>query len=306
MSKTINTVFEQAFDEQLIGMAVHASSCGLTIADARQPDMPLVFVNKTFEKITGYHCNEVLGKNCRFLQGHHAQQEEITQIKSSLVKHKPCTVTLLNVKKSGEPFYNELHISPLCNADGEVTHFVGVQTDVTEKVHLQQAVLERKVSLEQMIEERTNQLHTKNSALQEIVSQIEHEKNKIKENVDANIEAMVLPIVHDLRRKMALKDKHLLDVLEQRLSSLVSPLGRHLSERHYQLSRKEMEVCALVANGLSSKHIADFFSISPSTVENQRNNIRKKLGISGTSVNLECFLRSLTQTSERASPSLES
>jgi PAS domain S-box-containing protein len=126
---------EEATRERLLLLerAVEASSSGISIADMRQKDMPLIYVNKAFEKLTGYKKREVLGKNCRFLQGDDRDQEAIRIIKDSLAKGKECTVELRNYKKDGSLFWNELHMAPVKDEKGTITHFVGVQTVISKR-----------------------------------------------------------------------------------------------------------------------------------------------------------------------------
>jgi PAS domain S-box-containing protein len=107
---------------------------GITIADFSQPDHPLIFVNPAFEKMTGYSLEEVNGKNCRYLQGlDKSQQTQIDMISSAINQQESCLVTIRNYQKNGTLFWNELSISPIFDGKGQLTHYVGIQKDVTEK-----------------------------------------------------------------------------------------------------------------------------------------------------------------------------
>lgn len=130
--------------------AIENSTSGLTIADARRPDMPLVYINPAFEQITGYSIEEALGKNCRFLQSDDRDQEAIQEIRAAIREGRNCTVTLRNYRKDGRLFWNELRLSPIHNAAGVVTHFVGVQTDITERKEIE---TQRELMLEQAEEQ---------------------------------------------------------------------------------------------------------------------------------------------------------
>lgn len=118
---------------RLRDQAIAASSMGIVIADLQLPDQPLIYVNPAFEQITGYSAAEVLGTNCRFLQGKETDQAEIDQLRAAIKAGVDCTVVLRNYRKTGELFWNELHISPLYDADGVLTHYVGIQADVTDR-----------------------------------------------------------------------------------------------------------------------------------------------------------------------------
>lgn len=100
------------------------------LADANAPDMPICFASPQFLKLTGYSCDKVVGRNCRFLQGPGTDPAAVQEIRDALAAERPTTVTLLNYKKSGDPFYNCLHISPVRNAAGKVVYYVGVQVEV--------------------------------------------------------------------------------------------------------------------------------------------------------------------------------
>ncbi|HEV2107285.1 MAG TPA: ATP-binding protein, partial [Thermomicrobiales bacterium] len=104
---------------------------GILIVDVTTPDQPIIDVNAAFEQLTGYSRTEAIGRNCRFLQGPGTDVEATRQIREAIDHRREATVTLLNYRRDGDPFWNELHVSPLRDEDGVVRHFVGLQTDVT-------------------------------------------------------------------------------------------------------------------------------------------------------------------------------
>ena len=118
---------------ELKDRALAAAAEGITIADARQPDNPLIYVNSGFERLTGYSVSEVLGTNCRFLQGPGTDQVTLERLRAAIREKRECTVQLLNYRKGGGTFWNRLSITPVRDESGEVTHFIGVQSDVTEQ-----------------------------------------------------------------------------------------------------------------------------------------------------------------------------
>ena len=89
-------------------------------------------MNEGFVRLTGYSRDEVLGKNCRFLQGSQTDQLQIDKIRKAINLGVPCTVEILNYRKDGTPFWNRLSITPLRDYDGNITHYVGIQSDITE------------------------------------------------------------------------------------------------------------------------------------------------------------------------------
>ncbi len=117
---------------EIFAKAVAATIEGVTIADARGPDMPLVFANEAFYKMTGYAEAEVLGHNCRFLSGEGTDPEVLQKIKRALGAKQTCVAELLNYTKAGKPFWNRLSLIPIVDETGELTHVVGLQSDITE------------------------------------------------------------------------------------------------------------------------------------------------------------------------------
>jgi PAS domain S-box-containing protein len=101
---------------------------------------PIIYANEGFERLTGYAKNEVVGRNCRFLQGPNTDPDAVRTIRNSLAKGTECTVQLLNYRKDGTPFWNRLSITPLRNKRGEITHFVGIQSDVTAQKEAEESL----------------------------------------------------------------------------------------------------------------------------------------------------------------------
>ncbi|NEP60967.1 MAG: PAS domain S-box protein [Symploca sp. SIO2G7] len=136
---------------KLRDQAIDASSVGITIADARLPDMPLIYVNPAFEVITGYSPADVLGYNCRFLQGTKTDQPAVAELRAAIKAGKNCTVTLLNYRKDGTRFWNELTISPIYDDYNNLTHFVGIQADISARVRAETALRLEKNKSERLL-----------------------------------------------------------------------------------------------------------------------------------------------------------
>jgi PAS domain S-box-containing protein len=114
--------------------AVVATDIAFTITDPRQPDDPLVWVNPSFSRITGYAYEDAVGRNCRFLQGPATDRGTVEQLRKALADEQPISTTLLNYRQDGTAFWNQLSITPVFDGDGVLASFVGVQADVTERV----------------------------------------------------------------------------------------------------------------------------------------------------------------------------
>jgi len=132
----------------LFNQAIFTCRNGVIITDATQPNNPIIYVNQAFEKITGYSASEVFGKNCRFLQGEDRDQPNLDIIRNALKNEKDCLVIMRNYRKDGTLFWNEVSISPVRDAGGNITHYIGIQTDITERQRIQTALEEANKKLQ--------------------------------------------------------------------------------------------------------------------------------------------------------------
>ena len=145
--------------------AIAAVVSGVVITDPARPDNPIVDVNPAFERMTGYSKEEVLGRNCRFLQGPESEPDAVALIRDATRKVCECQAVVRNYRKDGTPFWNEIKITPVRDpATGKVIHFVGVLTDVTERIESQKA-------LERVLDE----LHRSNQELEQFAYMVSHD-----------------------------------------------------------------------------------------------------------------------------------
>ncbi|MEC4817474.1 MAG: methyl-accepting chemotaxis protein, partial [Scytonema sp. PMC 1069.18] len=139
--------------------AISATNNAIVITDPRQPDNPIIFCNPAFETITGYSSQEVLGRNCRFLQGTETDPNTIEQIRNSIQQGRECQVVIKNYRKDGTPFWNQLTVSPVRDASGKITHFVGIQTDITEREQAEEELRRSKEALQQQLVELIDEVN---------------------------------------------------------------------------------------------------------------------------------------------------
>lgn len=156
----------------LIYAALDASSAGIIVTDNRLPDNPIIYNNKAFERITGYTSDEVIGHNCRFLQAGERKQEARQAIREAIGKGMDITIEIRNYKKNGDLFWNELSISPLKNSEGEVTHFIGVQNDISLRKNAEEKLVFERQQIEKKIKERTENLRLNEEYLNSIIQTI--------------------------------------------------------------------------------------------------------------------------------------
>ncbi len=133
---------------ELKDRALSATAEGVTISDCALPDNPIIFANEGFERITGYSIAEVVGRNCRFLQGEGTDPEAVEEIRRGLRQNQELTVEILNYRKDGTPFWNRLTIDPVRDAEGRVTNYIGIQVDITERRLAEEALQRTKSELE--------------------------------------------------------------------------------------------------------------------------------------------------------------
>jgi PAS domain S-box-containing protein len=117
--------------------AIQSVSQGITISDPNEADNPIVYASAGFERMTGYREDEVLGKNCRFLQGKETDKDTVRQIRDAIVAGEACAVEILNYRKDGTPFWNALSVNPVHNESGTLEYFVGVHDDITHRMQLE-------------------------------------------------------------------------------------------------------------------------------------------------------------------------
>jgi PAS domain S-box-containing protein len=127
--------------EDLPRMLVHAvngAAQSITIADWAAPDRPLVYVNAAFVALTGYPGEEILGQNCRFLQGADTDPDQVRAVRELLAEGREVRTVLRNYRKDGTAFWNEMHLSGVRDGAGRLTHYIGYQVDVSERVEREQ------------------------------------------------------------------------------------------------------------------------------------------------------------------------
>jgi PAS domain S-box-containing protein len=133
---------------KLLQLVVDASNDGIVVAEQEGDDNILIYVNKAFERLTGYETDEILYQDCRFLQKEDRDQDGLRAIRDAVKKGEPSRQILRNYRKDGTQFWNELSITPVYNQADQLTYYIGIQKDVTEQVEAEKrvAVLEKEVA----------------------------------------------------------------------------------------------------------------------------------------------------------------
>lgn len=109
--------------KDLFFAAMQASHSAMIVTDPAGPDNPIIFANQAFLTLTGFELDEVIGRNCRFLQGPQTDKNALHQVQRAVEQHHEACVEVLNYRKDGSTFWNELFISPLFNERGQLVYF---------------------------------------------------------------------------------------------------------------------------------------------------------------------------------------
>ena len=239
--------------------------------------------NRGASRIFGYSREEILGKPI----------ETISDPKSLQVSQ---SVAFRDTFKSGTPVIREWegrdkngnHVTLLLtclllhDGDGIVNGAVWIGRDITRCTQAEIALVEQKHLLEQ-----------KEAALREILHQTKGEKERMEQHVQANVDHLLNPVIDKLREKSTPEQQQFLELLDSNLKQITSHFGSDISSRMLKLTPKEISICNMIKNGFSSKQISDALHISTRTIETHRNSIRRKLHLSGKSVNLTTYLNFL-------------
>ncbi len=140
----------------LFATAIEATTAGVIISDPGLPDNPVVFVNQAFIDITGYSREEIIGRNCRILQGIHTDKEVAREISDKVKKNAPVSATILNYRKDGTQFWNDLKINSVYNKQGEVINHIALQSDITHARATQEALILAKDQAERATKVKSN------------------------------------------------------------------------------------------------------------------------------------------------------
>ena len=161
----------------------------ISMSDPRQPDDPLVFANRAFCNLTGYEPNEVIGRNCRFLQGPDTDPAKVAEIREALRDHRVIVTELLNYRKDGTPFWNALHIGPIFDDEGEVIYHYGSQWDVSN-VQAARAEEQHARALSRELSHRMKNMFSVMNAIVQMTGRAETEASIATEKISGRIMAL--------------------------------------------------------------------------------------------------------------------
>ena len=156
--------------------AVEMTRMPMVVTDPRQPDNPIVFVNNAFLDLTLYQEDQVIGRNCRFLQGPDTDPETVREVREALAEQRAVALDILNYKADGTPFWNGLYIGPIFDHDGELLYFFASQLDITQRRMTEQSSLQAQ----------------KMEAIGQLTAGMAHDFNNLLQVINGNLELAML------------------------------------------------------------------------------------------------------------------
>jgi PAS domain S-box-containing protein len=160
--------------------AIRATRMAMIVTDARQADSPIIFANDAFLRLTGYHRDEVIGRNCRFLQGPETDPTQVDRLRRAVARGEDVALDILNYRKDGSTFWNALYLSPVRDKSGEILYFFGSQLNISDKKQAEFELGDTRERLEAAVEARTADL---TQALQQKTALLHEVDHRVKNNL---------------------------------------------------------------------------------------------------------------------------
>jgi PAS domain S-box-containing protein len=282
------------------------------------PDGSFSDINEAACAMLGYTKEELLGKTVNDIVSPR-QAEKLP--KSFIIKmaEEGLYFESENIRKDGTRIAVEVGNS-MVEIGGE-KKILAIFRDITERKKAEKELQDYRNHLERMVNKRTEELarinqdllaeiakkeeiqaelarrkedlEKKNIALKEVLSQIEKDKEQLKSDIIANVEHLMIPILRKVKSKATRIEAKYIEMLRHSLEQMVSSFGRKISDKAVKLSPREIEISNMIRSGMSSKEISELLHLALKTVELQRVNIRKKLGIAHRDINLTTYLQSI-------------
>jgi PAS domain S-box-containing protein len=195
----------QAFDAEHgdgdpFAAAVRATRMPMLITDPRKPDNPVIFANEAFSALTGYPREEVVGRNCRFLQGAETDRETVALVRQAIEARTPISADVLNYRKDGSPFWNALYISPVFDDRGELVYFFASQYDATSRLRHFESIQSERRKLEDEVKRRTVELSQALARQTEILQSKDRLLHELDHRVKNNLQTVAALVALQMRK----------------------------------------------------------------------------------------------------------
>ncbi len=260
-------------------------SDGIRIIDC---EYNILYLNRGFSALVGVGLDVHFGAKCYDVFPNQNCNTSKCPLKRVLSGEDEVESTVVRECADGRKRSGTFKSRPLMGADRRLAGMITGFKDTTEVSEARQALEQ----VQQLLGVETRMLEEKRIALREVLSQIEDEKKQMSLRIQANLDQAVLPLIHNLARKLGPRERQELSDITKYLEDVLSPFVSSLTRQFATLTPREIEVCNFIKNGLSSKEIASRINVSEQTVFKQRRNIRKKLSIADGETNLSAYLQS--------------
>jgi two-component system sensor histidine kinase UhpB len=247
----------------------------------------ILYINEYIEKAYGWKIKEVLGKTDFDLWPQEVAYKLREGDQQVILKRK-VVESIDEIERDGEIITYLSYKFPIIRKGSAILLGV-ISVDITKRKQAEDLL---KQTTEQLKIER-EALERKNIALREILNQIEAEKNTIKQQIVTNVEQAIIPTLMRMKEASHPSQTRNFELLERELREIVSPFLDTLKNKYAKLSPRELEVCRLIKNGMTSKEIAEAMNLSLLTIHKYRELIRKKLGLANRDTNLQTYLQSI-------------
>lgn len=254
-----------------------------------KPDGTLTFANKSYCRHYGKQGEDLIGKSFLPFISDNDRLIFLKLVKTVSPKNPISTQIQCITNNNGKILWQEWRRRAFFDSEGKLVEFQSVGRDITERIKAENALKQS----EQILQRQKKELEQKNIALKEMLEIIAREKQQIKDEVIANIDELLLPLLNQMNLKEAGVDQSKTEALERTLKQLASSFGKKITQPGLHLTRREIDICNLIKNGFSSKEIAEILHIALNTIGRHRNNIRRKVGIANKKTRLSSFLLNL-------------
>ena len=226
----------------------------LCISDPNKPDCPIVYCNQAFVELTGYDRNEIIGQNCRFLQGRGTRPEAVNKLRQAIETEEYTVADILNYRKDGSAFWNAVHVGPIYHEDGSIAYFFGSQWDITELLAARETIVENeRIATE--LRHRTDNLFAVLAAIVRLSAKDSNDAAELSEKIERRIEALAGAHRMSLTGEGLAEDKSNLHTL---VEAVLRPYRNSYADRieivggAFDLSRKNITPLGLTLHELAT------------------------------------------------------
>ncbi len=251
-------------------------------------DNRFIYVNDSMAKTLGYSKKEMIGMNISKVIPKGDLDRSFKRNFEELISRGTFAVETVWVTKDGkEVIYGEIKGLAVFDQKGKYTGGRAVLRDISKRKRAEQSLIKREMELDI----KNKSLEEMNAALRVLLKQREEDKAELEKKVLLNIQEIVMPYLEKLNKSgLNVRQESFVEILESNLNDIVSPFAFRLSSLHLKLTPAEILISDLVKQGKTTKEIAELLHLSEKTIESQRRNIRKKLGIKNKKENLRTYL----------------